>query len=64
MDEEELIDVVLGQWTRRLPVKLMASLPVGLAALPAGLPGLEWAALPVWAELRNPPGDEAKGERP
>jgi len=64
MDEEGLVDIVLGQWTRRLPVKLMASLPVGLAALPAGLPGLEWAALPVWAELRNPSGDEAKGARP
>jgi NADH-quinone oxidoreductase subunit G len=63
-DEEGQIDVVLGEWTRRLPIKLMASLPVGLAALPAGLPGLEWAAQPVWAELKSPSAGKAKGKRP
>jgi NADH-quinone oxidoreductase subunit G len=63
-DEEGLIDIVLGQGTRRLPVKIVASLPVGLAALPAGLPGLEWAAQPVWAELKSPSPGKAKGKRP
>jgi len=36
---------------RTLPVKVISSLPKGVAGLPSGLPGLEGLELPLWARI-------------
>jgi NADH-quinone oxidoreductase subunit G len=43
-----------------LPVKLVPSLPLGLAGLPMGLPGLPFIRLPRWSRLR-PAGQTGGG---
>ena len=51
MNDGEPIDLVLQGVARRLPVRLIPSLPTGVAGLPAGLPGLTGIILPDWGEL-------------
>ncbi|MHB1131841.1 MAG: NADH-quinone oxidoreductase subunit NuoG [Chloroflexota bacterium] len=50
--------VMLGGRARRLRLVVLPELPVGVAGLPAGLPGLEGLALPRWLEL---PQELARG---
>ncbi|PWB77322.1 MAG: NADH-quinone oxidoreductase subunit G, partial [Candidatus Methylomirabilota bacterium] len=47
----EEVDLVLGEAAHRLPVILRPLLPVGLAGLPVGLPGLTGIDLPVWGRV-------------
>jgi NADH-quinone oxidoreductase subunit G len=49
--EGDEVVLPLGGTARQLPVKVMATLPRGIAGLPAGLPGLAGVALPAWAPL-------------
>jgi NADH-quinone oxidoreductase subunit G len=48
------VEVRLDGFTGRLPVQLLAGLPEGLAALPAGLPPLQGVALPRWGRITRP----------
>lgn len=45
------VNVVFNKMTVRLPVKVMPTLPDGVAGLPAGLPGLPGADLPIWGKI-------------
>jgi NADH-quinone oxidoreductase subunit G len=51
VNDGEAIELVLQGVARRLRVRLSASLPRGVAGLPAGLPGLAGIVLPDWGEL-------------
>src|SRR5215510_5570744 len=44
-----------------LPVKLMPTLPTGMAVMPAGLRELPWAALPGWGRIST--AEDAEGRR-
>jgi NADH-quinone oxidoreductase subunit G len=52
----ELARVKLDGTTVDLPVKMMDSLPHGLAGLPAGLPGMNRLALPARGAVSKSPG--------
>jgi NADH-quinone oxidoreductase subunit G len=52
MREGNEVELCLAGTACRLAVKPMPTLPVGLAAYPAGLPGLPGVALPAWGTLR------------
>jgi NADH-quinone oxidoreductase subunit G len=54
--EGEEIELAPGGVLRRLPVRLMPSLPRGVAGLPVGLPGLTGITLPAWSSLRRSSG--------
>ena len=45
------IDFTLGGQVRRLPVRIVPGLPEGVAAIPAGLRGLESLVLPCWLKI-------------
>jgi NADH-quinone oxidoreductase subunit G len=49
--EGDQIELAYNGSAYRLPVRLMPSLPAGVAGLPAGLPGLEGIVLPGWGSL-------------
>lgn len=49
--EGEEIEISLNGIQRRLAVKLIAALPLGVAGLPSGLPGLEGVIVPAWTTL-------------
>jgi NADH-quinone oxidoreductase subunit G len=51
VNDGESIELVMQGVARRLRVRLMTSLPRGVAGLPAGLPGLTGIVLPDWGEL-------------
>jgi NADH-quinone oxidoreductase subunit G len=47
--EGEVVELALQQDAPAiLPVKIVPELPVGVAAVPVGLPGLSWDGLPAW----------------
>lgn len=48
--EGDEVALELGNAVRSLPVRIIASLPSGLIALPVGLPGLEGIAAPKWGK--------------
>ena len=62
LTEAAEVEVVAGERTQRLPVKLMSTLPAGVAALPTGLPGVEWVGLPAWCTLKKTGRAEGTGE--
>lgn len=47
------LSLPLGGVTRGLQVRLIPSLPAGVAGLPVGLPGLLGVALPTWIRLSD-----------
>ncbi|MGD0765763.1 MAG: NADH-quinone oxidoreductase subunit NuoG, partial [Dehalococcoidia bacterium] len=47
------VEIAAGERSQRLSVKLMSTLPAGVAAVPVGLPGVEWVGLPAWCTLKN-----------
>ena len=53
LKEGKPAEVSSGNWSRRLPVKIIDSLPAGTASLPVGLPGVDWLKLPARGELRK-----------
>jgi NADH-quinone oxidoreductase subunit G len=57
--EAAAVEVAAGERTQPLPVKLMSTLPAGVAAVPVGLPGIEWVG--AWCALRNPARAEGAG---
>ena len=48
------VEVWVGGETLRLPVRSSPRSQPGTAALPIGLPGLPWLALPATGEVRKP----------
>ncbi len=58
----DVVEVSIGSETARLPAKIIDTLPSGLVALPAGLPGQPTFDLPARGELRRP-RDEKGGSR-
>jgi NADH-quinone oxidoreductase subunit G len=58
VSEGDLARVKLDGTTMDLPVKVMDSLPHGLAGLPAGLPGMLRLALPARGAIRRAPLSE------
>jgi NADH-quinone oxidoreductase subunit G len=46
------IEIAVGGISRRLPARLMPSLPRGTGVLPAGLPGLMGISLPLWGKIK------------
>jgi NADH-quinone oxidoreductase subunit G len=49
--EGRIVTLQLAGAAHRLPVRLVPELPPGLALLPIGLPGLDWADLPAWGKV-------------
>ena len=49
--EGRIVTLQLAGAAHRLPVRLVPELPRGLALLPIGLPGLDWAELPAWGRV-------------
>lgn len=47
------IELVVGGVPRKLAVRLVATMPRGVAGVPAGLPSLAGAVLPEWIEIRQ-----------
>jgi NADH-quinone oxidoreductase subunit G len=58
VSEGDLARVRLNGTVLDLPVKVMDSLPHGLAGLPAGLPGMKRLALPASGDIRRAPPSE------
>ena len=54
LKEGHEVEVVLGDKSLRLPVKIVDALPPGVVALPVGLAGMTPLQLPAWGALRNP----------
>jgi len=50
----DVLEVAIDGESLRLAVRLDAALPAGTIALPAGLPGLPYLALPARGEVRKP----------
>lgn len=48
---DEAAELRLAGAAFRLPLRLNASLPKGVAGLPVGLPGVPWLRLPAWVQL-------------
>lgn len=59
--EASSVAIELEGLEQQLPLKLVPSLPPGLAGLPAGLPGLTFIRLPRWSKLQ--PAGHTGGER-
>jgi len=55
--ENREVTVVVGEATLHLPVRRSPHLPPGVAALPAGLPGLPGLPLPAWGQMHAAPAD-------
>ena len=53
LEEGQEVEITCGEWSRRLPVKIIGTLPGGTLALPVGLAGFGWLDLPALGELRN-----------
>ena len=51
LKENDEVEVTLDGSTERLPLKIRAEMPVGIAGLPAGLPGLPYWNLPAWGRI-------------
>jgi len=50
------LNVALGELHLSLPVRVMASLPAGVAGLPVGLPGQPFVALPAELKIEREDG--------
>jgi NADH-quinone oxidoreductase subunit G len=53
VEEGELFELSVDGATYRLPARLSPAMPRGLVGVPAGLPGLPFAALPAWGRLAH-----------
>ncbi len=51
IQEGEEIELTLDGSVLHLPVKCLSQLPIGLAGLPTGLPGLQWLSVPQWGNV-------------
>jgi NADH-quinone oxidoreductase subunit G len=51
--EGEQAEITVNGSTRRLPVKVRAEMPAGVAGLATGLPGSEFLDLPVWGRIHR-----------
>ncbi len=51
----DAIEAGFGENRYRLTVRVAPELPPGIAAMDAGLPGMDWVALPGWSTLRREP---------
>jgi NADH-quinone oxidoreductase subunit G len=60
--EANEVEVSVDGWSGRLAVKIVDTLPHGVVALPAGLPGMPSLELPAWGELRNPRGEKEQAK--
>ena len=49
--EEGTVEVAFPNISYHLPVKVLPSVPKGLALIPMGLDGLQWNGLPFWLEM-------------
>ncbi|MBI5249186.1 MAG: NADH-quinone oxidoreductase subunit NuoG [Desulfomonile tiedjei] len=49
--EGDLVKVIIDTETQQLEVKIVPGLPMGVAGLPVGLPGISWVQLPAWGRL-------------
>ena len=49
--EEGTVEVAFPNISYHLPVKVLPSVPKGLALIPMGLDGLQWDGLPFWLEM-------------
>lgn len=57
--EGEVIVLDFGSITSSLPLRIVPSLPRGVAGLPVGLPGLPYIHLPRWSRLMKREGSDA-----
>ena len=44
-------EVTLGGRPRQVVIRVLPEMPLGVAGLPANLPGLRGIALPIWSRL-------------
>lgn len=51
MTEGQSLSLLIGNITFTLPLRVVPSLPAGVAGLPAGLPGIPYSSLPAWAQF-------------
>ncbi len=47
-DKNGLMEIAFSKISYHLPVKLLPTIPSGLAVVPVGLAGLQWNGLPFW----------------
>ena len=52
ISDGQQIEVAMGAISRRLPARLVPSLPRGTAIVPAGLPELMGISLPLWGKIK------------
>ena len=50
-DEQVVLELAGTAWTR--PLRILPSLPPGVAGLPVGVSGDDWVALPAWARIER-----------
>ncbi|HZD55141.1 MAG TPA: NADH-quinone oxidoreductase subunit NuoG [Anaerolineales bacterium] len=60
LKEGDIAELTLGQISQNLPLKLLESLPSGVAGLPVGLAGMPALALPDWGHVG--PGTSEESE--
>jgi NADH-quinone oxidoreductase subunit G len=60
LEEGNTVEVTLGEISRNLPLRLVESLPSGLAGLPVGLMRMPAFILPAWGHVR--PGASKESE--
>lgn len=49
--ENEELDITLDGLAQRLPLKVRAEMPAGVAGVPVGLPGMPFWNLPAWGKI-------------
>jgi NADH-quinone oxidoreductase subunit G len=54
LEEGRGVEITISEVICILPVVKNASLPMGIAGFPVGLPGLKKVALPAWGRIRRP----------
>jgi NADH-quinone oxidoreductase subunit G len=60
--EGKEVEVSVGGWSGRLPVRFVDTLPPGMVALPVGFAGRGPLELPAWGELRNPRDERGQAQ--
>jgi NADH-quinone oxidoreductase subunit G len=60
LEEGEVVEVTLGEISQNLPIRLVESLPSGVAGLPVGLAGMPALALPDWGRVGPGASEESE----
>lgn len=62
LNEGDIVELTLGQTSQNLHLRLLESLPSGVAGLPAGLAGMPALVLPDWGRVGPGSSEESEGK--